>query len=157
MQAVRHRSAWNYFPHAIIAALLVVVAVNAGMIWSALHTFPGVAQRDVFDESNNYDQVLAEAAQEAALGWKVQPVEGAALPTLVLADRDGQPLVGAAITAQARRPVGPDMLTPMAFVEGDAGHYLASAALPAAGQWELRLSIVHGGHTLHATRRIVVK
>jgi nitrogen fixation protein FixH len=151
------RSAWNYFPHAIIAALAVVVLVNIGMVWSALRTFPGVAALDVFDHSNAYDAVLAEEAQESALGWSLQPVEESAVPVLALAARDGQPLTGATVAAEARRPLGPDMLTRLAFIEGASGHYVADAALPARGQWELRLTVEQGGHTLHATRRIVAK
>jgi nitrogen fixation protein FixH len=155
--AARRRSAWHYFPHALIAGLGVVVLVNAGMVWSALRTFPGVAALDVFDHSNTYDEVLAQAAREAALGWTVQPDGEALAPTLALADRDGQPLAGATVGAEARRPLGPDMATEIAFEEVAPGRYAAATALPAAGQWDLRLTVVRLGQTMHATRRIVAK
>ena len=157
MSATRSRSAWNFFPHALIAGLLLVVLVNAGMVWSALHTFPGVAALDVFDHSNAYDQVLAQAAREAALGWSVQPVGEAPAPVLTLRGQDGLPLTGATVTAEARRPLGPDMATQLAFREAAPGRYVAQAALPALGQWDLRLLAAHAGQTLHATRRIVAK
>jgi nitrogen fixation protein FixH len=155
--APQPHSAWRYYPHAFVAALGVVVLVNIGMVWAALHTFPGVAALDVFDHSNVYDEVLAEAAREAAIGWTVQPAGEAVTPELSLAGRDGQPLAGAIVTAEARRPLGPDMKTPLAFQETAPGHYVAAAPLPAVGQWELRLLIVRQGQTMHATRRIVAK
>jgi nitrogen fixation protein FixH len=155
--ATNPRSAWRFFPHALIAGLGVVVLVNIGMVWAALRTFPGVAALDVFDASNGYDEVLAQAAREAALGWSVQPQGEALTPALTLADRDGQPLTGATLTAQARRPLGPDMRTAVVFEEAGPGRYVATAPLPAEGQWELRLTVEHVGQTLHATRRIVAK
>lgn len=151
------RSAWRYFPYALTAALGFAIVVNIGMVWSALSTFPGVAQDDVFDHSNAYDKVLAEASREAALGWSVQPVVESFAPVLALAGRDGRPLAGATLTAQARRPLGPDHRTQLAFREAAPGRYVAATALSEAGQWDLRLTIVHAGQTLHATRRIVVK
>ena len=66
---MQSRSAWRFFPWAIIGGMLLVIAVNAGMAWSALHTFPGTAVEDAFDHSNDYDKVLNAAAREAALGW----------------------------------------------------------------------------------------
>lgn len=155
--AAQPRTAWRYFPHALIAGLGVVVAVNAGMVYSALRTFPGVAALDVFDHSNSYDEVLAEAAREAALGWSVQPVGETRTPRLALTDRAGAPLAGATVRAQARRPLGPDMTTEVTFVEDAPGRYLAADPLPAGGQWELRISVVRDDQRLHATRRIVAK
>jgi nitrogen fixation protein FixH len=151
------RSAWRYFPHALIAGLGLVVLVNVGMVWWALSTFPGVAALDVFDHSNAYDEVLAQAAQEAALGWQIAPFGEVPAPMLTLAEQDGRPLVGAVVMAEARRPLGPDMSTRLAFAETAPGRYMAQAPLPAAGQWELRLVVTRDANTLHATRRIVAK
>ena len=157
LTATHRRTAWSYFPYAMAGALGFVVVVNIGMVWSAVQTFPGVAALDVFDYSNSYDTVLAQAAREAALGWTVRPVGEAASQALVLRDNGDRPLTGATVTAQARRPVGPDMLTPLVFSEDVPGHYAATQPLPAPGQWELRVTIVQAGQTLHATRRIVTK
>lgn len=151
------RTSWHLFPVAMIAGLVLVVAVNAGMVWVALGTFPGVAATDVFDHSNAYDSVLAQANREAALGWTVATGSDGATATLRLLDRDGHALAGARVLADARRPVGPDQATSLAFVEPAPGEYRASVALPARGQWDLRLTITQGGQVLHATRRVQVK
>ncbi len=155
--AIAPRSAWRFFPHAMVAGLLVVVVVNGGLVWWALTTFPGVAALDVFDHSNAYDEVLARAAREAALGWSVRSLGDAPAPILALDGPNGRPLTGATVMAEARRPLGPDMKTRLAFREEAPGRYVAGAALPAAGQWELRLIVARDDQTLHATRRIVAK
>ncbi|MDA8251062.1 MAG: FixH family protein [Rhodospirillales bacterium] len=151
------RSVWRFFPWAVVGAFVVVFAVNGGMVWAALSTFPGIAATDAFDHSNHYDEVLAAAARQATLGWRVEAGTEAGRATLALTDRAGQPLVGAAIAATARRPVGPDQTTPLGFHEVAPGRYLADAALPDPGQWELRLAVTRGGATLHAAPRVVVR
>jgi nitrogen fixation protein FixH len=150
------RSAWRWFPWAMIGALGIVVVVNFGMVWAALRTFPGVAQTDVFDESNKYDAVLAEAQKEAALGWSVKAAATDARVTVSLTNRSGGALAGAQVTATALRPLGPDHTTALTFREVTPGTYHAEAAL-GNGQWDLRVAISTGGKTLHTTRRVVVK
>ena len=154
---IAQRSAWRFYPWALVLAFAVVFAVNGGMVWAALSTFPGVATQDVFDHSNSYDKVLAVAAAEAALGWKVQAAAESGHPVLTLTDRDGQTLTGAHVAGKALRPVGPDRATTLAFRETAPGRYVADAALAGEGQWELRVAVHRGADTLHATRRVVVR
>ena len=151
------RTIWRYFPHGMAGALGIVVFVNGLMVWWALSTFPGVAALDVFDHSNSYDQVLAQAAKEGALGWSVISSADKQRPVVVLTGADGQPLVGATVLAQARRPLGADMVTALTFTEAAPGRYVSVDALSAPGQWDLRLTIERNGETLHSTRRIVAK
>jgi len=151
------RSLWRYFPHFLIGGLAFVMVVNFGMVWTSLRTFPGVAALDVFDHSNAYDQVLAQAAREAALGWTVQTTAEAQRPVLTLTGADGQPISAASVIGEARRPLGPDMATQLVLREEGVGRYVADQPLPAVGQWELRLIVTQGAQTLHATRRIVAK
>lgn len=150
-------SAWRLYPWAVVAAMAVVVVVNGGMVWSSLATFPGIAASDAFDHSNHYDDVLAVARRQAALGWHLQAGEDAGRAVLTLADRDGQPLSGAQIVATARRPLGADQATPLSFREVAPGRYMADATLPAVGQWDLLLAVSHGSDSLHATPRLVVR
>ena len=46
--------------------------VNAGMVYAALHSFPGEAGDEGFALSNHYDAVLEREQREAALGWTVR-------------------------------------------------------------------------------------
>jgi nitrogen fixation protein FixH len=151
------RSLWRYFPLAIVGGLGLVVVVNAGMVYAALHSFPGQAGDEGFMLSNHYDAVLEREQREASLGWTVEArVDAAGRPEVRVTDRDGSPLRGVSMAASAERPLGAPETQSLVFRETAAGSYVADAVLPMAGQWELTLSASFGGHEMAATRRVIV-
>ena len=138
--------------------MTVVVVVNFGMAYTALHTFPGNAGGDGFDLSNHYDAVLARMKQQEALGWVVRAaVDKAGRPVVELTDRSGAVLAGAGIAATAQRPLGDPHAVGEQFSEIAPGRYLGHAVLDEKGQWDLELSATAGGHELSTTRRLVVR
>jgi nitrogen fixation protein FixH len=150
-------SSYRWFPHGLFAAMGIVFAVNAYMVYSALHTFPGVAGTDGFDLSNSYNRVLETTAQQAALGWRIEAdLDETRHPVLRLTDRSGAPLTGAAIDARAERPLGPPETTVLTFQPADAALYHADAALH-PGQWDVLVAITSGDSRYTTTRRIVVQ
>jgi nitrogen fixation protein FixH len=151
------KSMWRFFPLAVAAGLGVVIAVNAGMVYTALHSFPGQAGAEDFALSNHYDAVLDREQAEAALGWTlVARTDDAGRPEVALTDRDGASLRGASVAATAERPLGAPEQRALAFHEVAAGRYVADAVLPMPGQWELTLSASQLGHDMAATRRVIV-
>ena len=151
------RSLWRYFPLAIVGGLGLVVVVNAGMVYAALHSFPGKAGDEDFALSNRYDAVLEREQQEIALGWTVVArTDVGGVPEITLADRDGSPLRGAVVAATAERPLGAPERRALVFHEAEHGRYVADASLPEAGQWELTVSASFGGRDIAATRRVIV-
>ena len=152
------KSLWRFFPWAIVAGIGLVVMVNGGMIYAAIDSFPGRADEEGFLLSNHYDAVLARAEHEASRGWSlVAQVDAEGRPVLTLKYRDGKPLRDASVTGLAERPLGARERHSLVFHESDAGRYVADAALPASGQWELTLSTSAEGHDVAATRRIIVQ
>lgn len=152
------RSSWRWFPWAVTASMLVVIAVNVGMVYAAMHTFPGPAASDGFDLSNRYNRVIDRVQQQAALGWSVQATADAERhPVLSFRDRAGAPLTGAVLRATAERPVGPEHATTLTFHEAAPGRYVASVALDERGQWDVLLSATAQGHRYTTTRRILVR
>jgi nitrogen fixation protein FixH len=150
-------SPWRWFPVALMAGLGAVVLVNAGMVFAALRSFPGKAGSEDFELSNRYDTVLQRSEHDAALGWIIlASTDRARVPVVVLTERDGTPLRGAALAGVAGRPLGPAETQHLAFHELAAGRYVADAVLPEQGQWELTLSVASGGKQIAATRRVVV-
>jgi len=149
---------WRFFPWLIAAAMGVVVAVNAVMIYAALSSFPGTAASGGFDLSNRYNVVLRHVQREAELGWTLlAKADGTGRPEVRLSDRDGSPLRGVSVAASAERPLGERASHPLAFHETEPGHYVADTALTAPGQWDLNLSASTGGRDMAATRRIIVR
>jgi nitrogen fixation protein FixH len=150
-------SPWRWFPLALMAGLGAVMLVNAGMVFAALKSFPGKAGSEDFELSNRYDTVLQRSERDAALGWTVQAsTDKAGLPVVVLTRRDGAPLQGALLEGVAGRPLGPAETQHLTFHESAVGRYVADAALPEQGQWELTLSASDGGSQIAATRRVIV-
>jgi nitrogen fixation protein FixH len=150
-------SHWKLFPLAVIAGLGVVVLVNAGMVYAALHSFPGKAGDEDFALSNRYDAVLEHEQREASIGWTlVARTDATGVPELRLTDRDGSPLSGASVAATAERPLGAPERRALVFHEADNGRYVADASLPEPGQWELTLSASSGDHAVAVTRRVIV-
>jgi nitrogen fixation protein FixH len=152
------QSIWRLFPWFVAAAMGVVIAVNFGMAWTALHTFPGNAGSDGFDLSNHYNLVLERVAREAALGWSARvEVDNSGHPIVLLSDRAGTNLAGANIAATAGRPVGDLRSTTIGFIEASPGRYVGGVALDEKGQWDLEFTATAGGHEFVSTRRIVVR
>jgi nitrogen fixation protein FixH len=155
----RGRSPWRFFPLAVVLSIGAVVAVNAGLIYAALHTFPGAAGDDAsFALSNHYDTVLERAQRVATLGWVVTAeTDDAGRVVVTLAARDGVPLRGASLTALAERPLGVPQTYPMRFQQVGQGHYVSDAPLPLLGQWDITLSATVGSNAMAVTRRVIVR
>lgn len=153
---MKPRSGWRFFPLAVIGAMGVVVAVNVGMAWSALQTFPGTAVNDAFDHSNDYDKVLNAAASQAALGWSLDLALEGRVPVVRLGDRNGQVIEGARVVAIAQRPLGAEDASELAFHSDAPGRYAAASGLTERGQWDLLFTVSVGERHFHATRRVVV-
>jgi nitrogen fixation protein FixH len=155
----RSRSPWRFFPLAVVLSIGVVVAVNAGLIYAALHTFPGAAGDDAsFALSNHYDTVLERAQRVATLGWVVTAAtDDAGRVVVTLAARDGVPLHGASLSGTAERPLGTPQTYPVRFQEAGQGDYVADTPLPLPGQWDVTLSAAVGNDAMAVTRRVIVR
>ena len=145
---------WRHFPRYMIAAMLLVFAVNVRFIVIAVSSFPGAASNDDFDTSNRYNAVLAAAAAQDALGWTEHLSAPGRAPVLDLAGPGGA-LAGAVVTATAERPLGQSEPIALTFHEAAPAHYASSTVLPLKGQYDLRLRIVQGGHEVRVTRRVL--
>ncbi|RAI59893.1 FixH family protein [Roseicella frigidaeris] len=130
------RSGW--IPWVFVGGLLLVVAVNGGLIYFAVSTFTGVTVGKSYDKGRAYNHVLEEAARQDALGW--QPVVRLAGEWLQVAvtGPDGRPVAGR-LEGVMRRPIeGTEIeiaLEPVA-----PGRWRAPVELR-PGQWEARLRL----------------
>jgi nitrogen fixation protein FixH len=153
----QRRSLWRLFPVAVIAGLAVVVAVNAGLVYAALESFPGKSGDAGFALSNHYDAVLEQVRRGSELGWVMEATtDDAGRAVVTVTARDGSPLPGATVTGFGERPLGAPEMHRLRFHDNDLGRYVADAPMPMPGQWDLTLSVSSGGHDMAATRRIIV-
>lgn len=154
MAQQRRHFGWEFFPFYLIAAMLLVVAVNTKFIYAALSTFPGEAGSNDFDLSNRYNAVLDLAAQQAAMGWHIDAQAAAGQVVVHLKTKNTIALADATLTATAMRPLGADHAQTLQFRQTAPGVYAAPIIL-AAGQWDVMLHITHGDQTMRITKRII--
>lgn len=155
---------YRWVPWAFVACFVLIFAVNGGLVYYALESWPGLTTDHAYDEGLAYNRVIDETAKEAKLGWKfsidfARADKGSLSGRLVIDAKDGAgaALEGLAIRADLVRPVGdmPEMRFP---VSGDGnGHYEAKLTLPRPGQWQVYIVAREGGTVFHTGARILVQ
>lgn len=160
--APERRSAW--IPWVFVAGMALVVVVNGVMVYFALSTFTGTTVDRAYERGRLYNQVLAEAERQAALGWRFElrwaPATEPHAGRLVISatDRSGAPLEGLAIAGKVVRPLGRPEPIPLAFAQAGSGRYVVPVMLDGAGQWEVRLAARRGADgPVELRERIIVR
>jgi nitrogen fixation protein FixH len=157
----QRRSAW--IPWAFVGFMGFVFAVNGVMVWLALSTFTGTTVDRAYERGRHYNQVLAEAERQKALGWRLELAWTARAATrgeLVVTARDaaGAPLDRLSLQGVALRPLERPEPIPLALAEVGRGRYVGVLDLPKAGQWEIRLEARRGAQgPVELSERIVVR
>jgi nitrogen fixation protein FixH len=145
-----------------IAGFLVVIAVNGALVFFAEDTFSGLETESAYERGLNYNKALAAQAAQDQLGWRYQAAisdEAGGQRTLRIRmiDHNGRPLEDIKLEAHLIRPSNDGMdvsVTPQ--LTGD-GTYVAEFALPAPGQWDLRLVARRGDIAWQQSERLFVK
>lgn len=141
----------------------VIFSVNAIFLTYALQTFPGESMKKSYLQGLHYNEVLAERAEQAALGWRAEIVgvnaggeEG--VIELRLLDEANRPLRGLTVNAELRRLVHSRDDRELVFVSTGEGLYRAPAGTLEAGVWSL---IGHaedgGGQAFDFTAKVEVR
>jgi nitrogen fixation protein FixH len=155
-----NRGTRSIIPWLFPAGLGLVVLVNMVLLWFALGTFPGVVTGNAYERGRKYNQVLAQDAAIAALGWHVdvgfQAGHGDAV-VVRYAGPDGKPITGLEPRAIFARPVGDPVRLEARLREDAPGVYKADLALPHRGLWDV--TVIAGARSVahHATARITVR
>ena len=152
MSALRTPGRDRWIPWVFVGGMLLVVLVNAIMVYFALSTFPGLTTPNSYDRGRAYNQVLAEAARQDALGWTATVTLRGERILLSVTDREGRAVEGV-LEAELRRPL-----------EGTTVALGAAApregfALPPlrAGQWEFRATLTDAeGRRLDIRQRLIL-
>ena len=131
------RSAW--IPWVFVGGMLLVIAVNAVLVVAAVTTFTGVTVPGAYDRGRAYNQVLAEAARQDALGWRAEVSAERGLLRVAVRDREGLPVAGR-LDGMLRAPVEGTEL-PIVPVAVAPGAWQAVLEAPRPGQWQVRLSL----------------
>jgi len=149
------RSLW--IPWIFVGGFGVVTAVNAVMIWFAVSTFSGLDRDEPYLRGIGYNEVLAEADRQDALGWRAELAATDDRLAVDVVNAGAMPLSGAIVHAHVTRPVDAalDFSTDLAPVS--PGRYVALVDWPAQGLWEVLVTIERDGRHYQHHRRVVVR
>ncbi len=143
----------RWIPWVFVGGMGVVVVVNAILVWFALTTFTGVSTPRAFDRGRTYNDVLAEAARQDALGWATSVRFAEAVLEVEARDAAGASLSGV-LSGVLHRPLsGED--EPLVFRAVAPGRWQAVAA-PRPGLWEARLVLRNASGRIDIRHRLVV-
>ena len=147
------RSRW--IPWVFVGGMLLVLAVNVGMVISALTTFTGVTTGRAYDKGRAYNHVLEEAARQDALGWRATVAVEARTLRLAVLDRAGQAVAGR-VEAELHRPMD-GLRLPLAL-SADGTGWTADVSAAHAGLWEAQATLTDAeGHRLDIRQRVVLR
>ncbi len=93
--------------HVVIGLMIffgVMFVANGLLVYYAVGTFSGGDRPDPYRSGLNYNQTIAAAERQAALGWDVEVnYEGRRL-VVRFVDKSAEPISGLALTAKLTRP-----------------------------------------------------
>lgn len=129
----------------LISFFAVVIGVNMLMARFAVSSFGGTVVDNSYVASQNFNDWLAEARAQKALGWQVtveRDPDGRAL--VDARDAGGRSFADASVSAIARQPLGRQPERRLSFSRTEDGRYIADQRLD-AGRWTVIVTIIDGG------------
>ena len=143
----------RWIPWCFVGGMLLVVAVNAVLVWFALSSFTGVATPRAYDRGRTYNDVLTEAARQDALGWRAATTfEGNELRVRVT-DAPGAPVQGE-LGGVLLRPLSGESLA-LGFRRIGPGLWAATVRPPHPGLWQARLRLQGPGGAFDIRERVI--
>ncbi|MHA1108310.1 MAG: FixH family protein [Alphaproteobacteria bacterium] len=156
----RPRDLW--VPWLIAAGFGVVILVNGVMVYFAVTSFTGLQTEGHYQRGLEYNEVLAGARAQDALGWVVginfdQTGDGVGRLSVQATDKAGDPLNDAGVTVRLVRPVQAGYDMDLTLAAAGNGLYAADVELPLRGQWDILAQIRHPSGSFSTAKRIVAQ
>lgn len=154
---------WSRFiPWMFVGAFAVIIAVNGALVYFAQSSFSGLETEHAYERGLKYNQTLEAAAAQDQLGWRgeitLDPAANGQYELAVqFADRQARPIDGLRVDAHVRRPSNADMDQDVTLRHMGGGRYAAEIALPALGQWDVRIVAHDGDASWQESKRLFVK
>jgi nitrogen fixation protein FixH len=154
----------RWIPWVFVAGMMTVVCVNAVLVFFAVQSWAGIVTARPYERGLAYNQLIAAAAQDSALGWwanaAYQPANdaGPGILSVELRDARGMPLNGADLSVELLRPLEPAQPMIVALFSAGAGRYVGPLEHGLRrGQWETRIKVTRDGVVAHFNQRIAVR
>lgn len=146
---VRPFTGWHMLA-VMVSFFGVIIAVNAGLAYKAISTFPGLEVKDSYVASQSFDE---EKAAQEALGWHLKQGYDHAKDQLRLEfiDATGQPVILKDLDVLVGRPTEAAQDQHPQMILGADGAYVSASSLP-IGKWMLQILAHAQNGTLYQAR-----
>lgn len=148
----------RWIPWYFVAFFVVLAILDGIFVYLATSSHTGVVTKNSYLKGLNYNETVAAAEAQAALGWRGE-INHSASGTLgfTLAGNDGLPLEGAIVTAELMRPTHEGQDFRIELSEAGPGTYAADAAFPLKGLWDVRVFVEWNQQQYQQSARLIVK
>jgi nitrogen fixation protein FixH len=145
LQTTGRRITGRHVLYGILGFFGVVFAANGAFVFLALESFTGLATDSPYQRGIEYNQTLAAAAEQRALGWRgaidfTATGESGGRLQMTLRDRHGAPIEDLQVSGQVRRPTSEGFDQDVTLARRGPGLYAVDLALPLHGQWDVSLT-----------------
>ena len=145
-----------------IALVVVVLAVNATMVYLAIETNPGLVTEDFYDRGQDYEQnMVSKMARDP--GWHLHAdipkglvADQSAPIRFFITDKAGQPVTPDAVHFYAYRPSDATLDFNLPMVEEGRGRYLVEVSFSRMGVWDALVAVQNGEDEYNLSARISV-
>ncbi len=130
----------GWIPLLFVAGFLILFAVTGSFVKLALTSFPGLVTTNAYERGLAYDDVLAAERAQEEQGWQMDiqmprlSGEGQTA-TIVLADRNGEPLSGGTVILMAERMTRYAQQVRLQLSDVGQGRYEGAIEFPISGRW----------------------
>lgn len=151
----------KYIPYLIIGFFVLFIGILSVMTYVATHHYSGVMTKETYRRGLDYNETLAKAAKQEALGWKgsftYTVKEQRANIIFMLRDKQNAPISDASVIAVFFRPTqqGNDVRFSLTSV-GD-GKYVGTTTLAWQGQWQVTISATKSENNYQLQRDIMAQ
>jgi len=139
----------------------VVMIVNFGMAYMAIHTFSGMQTDKPYETGLAFNRAISDASAQAARGWKVnasleRTPSGLVGVLVSLKDAQAYALSGLQVSAVLRSPIDAKRDHLVTLMEGNMGSYQGETEAQ-AGQWDVEVEAKQDGVTaFRSINRVIV-
>ncbi|NBX03006.1 MAG: hypothetical protein EBR02_02855 [Alphaproteobacteria bacterium] len=152
--AVNPRDRW--IPWYFVLFFVVLALVDGAMVTIAVRTQTGVVTTHAYEKGLAYNQTIAAAEKQTALGWKSTITftgkgEKAGALSVAVRDAKGVTIKPDSLRAEITRPTQAGMDFSQALKSGEN-----LIKFPASGLWEVRIFAMRGDDEFQQAKRIVV-
>lgn len=150
------RKSDRWIPWYIVAFFVVIAILDGIFVYIATSTHTGVVSERAYDKGLAYNDTVAAAEAQAALGWQHAIRLESGKLVFTLNDNNGAPLSDAAAKVVIKRPIGDTLDFTLELHPVGNGRYEAPVSFPANGQWDARVYVLWQDKDYQAHKRLIV-